>query len=108
MEYGKVAAQVAAEASMAARQSKKACGSGYQERAQPALQYCGNCSSTGHNARMCKKDIEGFSEPDASTMYVGSLFDSDEIEELQRELVLPSFPDRLNGGIRYTKSLLQR
>jgi hypothetical protein len=37
MEYDKAAAQMAAEASVAARQSKKAHGSSNQERAQPAL-----------------------------------------------------------------------
>jgi hypothetical protein len=80
IEYGEAAAQVAAEASVAAERSKKARG-GDQERAQPALRRCGNCGGTGHNARTCKKDTEASSESDVSTMYVGSLFDSDEIEE---------------------------
>jgi hypothetical protein len=82
MEYGEAAAQVAAEASIAAERSKKARGSGVQEPAQPALRRCGNCGRTGHNARTCKKDTEISSESDVSTTYVGSLFDSDEIEEL--------------------------
>jgi hypothetical protein len=73
---------VAAEASVAAERSKKACSGGDQEKAQPALQRCGNCAGTGHNARTCKKDTEASSESDASTMYIGSLFDSDEIEKL--------------------------
>jgi hypothetical protein len=34
------------------------------------------------NAQRCKKDIEASSESDASTTYVSSLFDSDEIGEL--------------------------
>jgi hypothetical protein len=37
MEYGKAAAQVVTEASVVARQSKKACGTNDQERVQPAL-----------------------------------------------------------------------
>jgi hypothetical protein len=82
MEYGEAAAQVAAEASVAAERSKKARGGGDQERAQPALRRCGNCGGTGHNAQTCKKDTEASSESDASTAYAGSLCNSDEIEEL--------------------------
>ena len=82
IEYGEAAAQVATEASVAARRSKKARGGDHQERAQPTVRRCGNCGRTGHNARTCKKDAEISSESDASTTYTGSLFDSDEIEEL--------------------------
>jgi hypothetical protein len=82
MEYGEAAAQVAADASVAAERSKKARGGVDQERAQRALRRCGNCGGTGHNARTCKKDTEVSSESDVSSTYVGSLFDSDEIEEL--------------------------
>jgi hypothetical protein len=82
IEYGTAAAQVAAEASAAPQQSKKARGGGDQEPAQPAVRRCGNCGRTGHNARMYQKDTEISSESDVSTMYIGSLFDSDEIEEL--------------------------
>ena len=81
MEYGTAAAQVAAEASTAPQQSKKARGSSDRERAQPALRRCRNCSGTGHNARTCRKDTEISSKSDASTTYVGSLFNSDEIED---------------------------
>jgi hypothetical protein len=81
MEYGEAAAQVAVEASVAAGRSKKARSGGDQERAQPALRRCGNCGRTGHNARTCKKDIEISSESDASTTYIGSLFESDKIED---------------------------
>jgi hypothetical protein len=49
MEYDEAAAQVAAEASMAAGRSKKASGGGEQERAQPALRRCRNCGETGHD-----------------------------------------------------------
>jgi hypothetical protein len=81
MEYGEAAAQVAIEASVAARRTKKARGGGDQERAQLTVRRCGNCGGTGHNARTCKKDTEISSESDTSTIYKGSLFDSDEIEE---------------------------
>ena len=81
MEYGEAAAQVAAEASVAAERSKKARSSGDQERAQPALRRCGNCRGTRHNARTWKKDTEVSSESDAGTSYVGSSFNSDEIED---------------------------
>jgi hypothetical protein len=81
MECGTAAAQVAAEASVGPQQSKKARGGSDQELAQPAVWRCGNCSKTGHNARTCKKDIEVSSESDTSTMYTGSLFNSDENED---------------------------
>jgi hypothetical protein len=38
-------------------------------------------SKTRHNARTCNKDAEISSELDASMTYIGSLFDSDEIED---------------------------
>jgi hypothetical protein len=81
MEYGKAATQVAARISMAIERSKKGRSSGGEERVQPAVRRCGNCSGTGHNARTCKNDAEISSESDASTTYVGPLFDSDEIED---------------------------
>jgi hypothetical protein len=80
LEYGEGAAQVAAEASVATEQAKKARGSGDQERGQPALRRCGNCRGTGHNARTCKKDIETSSKSDGSTTDVDSLFDSNKNE----------------------------
>jgi hypothetical protein len=81
MEYGEAATQVATEVSVAARRSKKARGGGDQERAQPTVRRCGNCGGTGHNARTCKKDTEISSESNPSMTYIGSLFDSDEIED---------------------------
>jgi hypothetical protein len=81
MEYGTAAAQIAVEASVEPHWSKKACGSCNQDLAQPALQGCGNCSRTRHNAQTCKKDVEISSKLDASTPYIGSLFNSDEIED---------------------------
>jgi hypothetical protein len=66
---------------MAARRSKKARSSSDQERAQPTVRRCRNCGGTRYNARTCKKDTEISSGSDTSTIYIGSLFDSDEIEE---------------------------
>ena len=82
IEYSEAAAQVAAEAPVAAGRSKKARSGGDQERAQPTVRRCGNCGGTRHNARTCKKDIKISSKSNASTMYVGSLFNSDKIKEL--------------------------
>ena len=81
MEYRTIAAQIATKASAVLQPLKKARSGGDQERAQPALQRYRNCSGTGHNAQICKKDIEISSESDVSTTYTGSLFDSDEIED---------------------------
>lgn len=72
IEYGTAAAP---------QRSKRARGSGDQEPAQPALRPCGNCGRTGHNARTCQKDTKISSESDASTTYIGSLFNSNEIED---------------------------
>jgi hypothetical protein len=81
IEYRTAAAQVAAKASTAPQRSKKARGSGNQEPAQPALRRCRNCGRTRHNVCTCKKDTEISSNSDESTTYIGSLFDSDEIED---------------------------
>jgi len=78
LEYREASTQVAATASVAPQKSKKARGSSGHETAQPGLRRCGNCRKIGHNARTCKKDIEVSSESDASTQYIGSLFDNDE------------------------------
>ena len=82
MEYSEAASQVAVEASIAAQPAKKARSSGNQERAQQALRRCRNCGKTGHNACMCKKDTKIYSQSDVSTMYIGSLFNRNEIEDL--------------------------
>jgi hypothetical protein len=63
------------------QRSKKARSSGNQEPAEPALRRYRNCSRTRHNARTCKEDTETSSKSDESTTYIGSLFDSDEIED---------------------------
>jgi hypothetical protein len=81
MEYRTAAARVAAKASAAPQRLKKARSSSNQEPAQPAVRRCGNCGGTGHNARTCRKDTEISSKSNVSTTYVGSLFDSDEIED---------------------------
>jgi hypothetical protein len=82
IEYGEAAAQVAAEASVTDERLNEACGDGDQERAQSALRRCGNCGGAGHNAQTCKKDTEVSSESYAIAVYTGSLFNSDENEEL--------------------------
>jgi hypothetical protein len=82
MEYSEAVAQVAAEASVATKWLKKACGSSNQRRVQPALQYYGNCGGTEHNMLTCRKDTDASSESDASTVYASSWFNSDIIEEL--------------------------
>jgi hypothetical protein len=82
IEYRTAAAQVAAKASTAPQRSKKACSSSDQGPAQPALQRCRNCSRTGYNMHMCKKDTEISSKSDESTTDIGSLFNSDEIEDV--------------------------
>jgi hypothetical protein len=66
---------------MAAGRSKKARSSSNQERAQPTIRRCRNCGGTRYNARTCKKDTEISSELDASTIYIDSLFNSDEIKD---------------------------
>jgi hypothetical protein len=82
MEYGTAAAQIAAEASIAYKKSKKARRSDNHEPAQLASRRCRNCGETGHNARTCKTDIESSAESETSTEYIGSLFDSDENDDL--------------------------
>jgi hypothetical protein len=54
MVYSEAVAQVAAEASVAAKRSKKACGGGDQEGDQQ-LWRCGNCGGTEHDAQTCRK-----------------------------------------------------
>jgi hypothetical protein len=41
-----------------------------------------NSSRTRHNAQTCKKDTEAYSKLDASTTYVGSLFNSNKIKDV--------------------------
>ena len=73
MEYGIAASYVATEVSIVPQLSKKARGSGGQEKAQPTQRHCRNCGETGHNARTCKIDEEEASESDASVSDVYSL-----------------------------------
>ena len=80
MEYSSVLVQEAATATTVPQQSKKARYSDSSKSAQLASRRCGNCGGTGHNARTCKIDTEEYSESDLSTMYIGSLFNSDEID----------------------------
>ena len=82
MEYSAAAAQVAAKASSALQRSKKARCKDIDQLAYPALRRCKNCGEAGHNTRTCKIDVEGSSESETSTVYIGSLFDSDENNDL--------------------------
>jgi hypothetical protein len=41
----------------------------------------GTAAGLGTMRERAKKDIEAFSKSDISTTYIGSLFDSDEIED---------------------------
>ena len=82
MEYGNALAQVATKASAAPQLSKKAGSRDSQERAQPALRRCGNYGETRHNTQTCKKDTEESSKSNARTAYAGSLFNSDEINNV--------------------------
>ena len=75
MEYGAAALSVAESAAIDGTVSKRARGSGGQERAQPAQRRCGNCGKTGHNARTCQNDIEEDSESIVSVSYVESVDD---------------------------------
>ena len=81
IEYSSVLVQEATKANIVPQQSKKARYNDNGEPAQLASRRCRNCRGTGHNARTCKIDIEESSESDASTMYIGSLFDSDESDD---------------------------
>ncbi|KAF1828341.1 hypothetical protein BDW02DRAFT_574951 [Decorospora gaudefroyi] len=65
--------EVTENLSVARTVSKKARGSGSQERVQPTQRRCGNCGKTGHNARTCQKDEEEASESNASESYASSI-----------------------------------
>ena len=82
MEYSTAAAQVAAEASTAVHKPKKARRRDNNGSSQLTLRRCRNCGETGHNARTCKIDIERSSESGTSTQYIGSLFGSDENDDI--------------------------
>jgi hypothetical protein len=80
MEYGTTSAQVATEGSSSSKRAKKQRTSGGDEPAHSALRHCSKCGGTGHNSRTCQVDEESSSESNESTVYIGSLFDSDENE----------------------------
>jgi hypothetical protein len=81
MEYGTASAEVAAKASIVPQKSKKARGTDNSQPAELAVRRCRICGEAGHNARTCKIDIEGSSDSELSTKYIGSLFDSSENED---------------------------
>jgi hypothetical protein len=60
------------------KRAKKQRPLGSDKLAHSALRYCSKCGGTGHNSRTCQVDEESSSESDKSTIYIGSLFDSDE------------------------------
>ena len=78
MEYGAIAAQVAAEASIALQPSKKACGGGGHQKAQRGIRRYRNYGGTRHNARTCKKDTEEPSKSKASIISTISFYNGDE------------------------------
>jgi hypothetical protein len=78
MDYGTASAQVAAEGSSLSKRAKKQRPLGSDELAHSALRHYSKCGGTGHNSRTCQVDEESSSESDKSTIYIGSLFDSDE------------------------------
>jgi hypothetical protein len=78
IDYGTASAQVAAEGSSLSKRAKKQRPLGSNELAHLALQYYSKCGGTRHNSRTCQVDKESSSESDKSTIYIRSLFDSDE------------------------------
>jgi hypothetical protein len=80
MEYSTTSAQVATEGSSLSKRAKKQRPSGINEPAHSALRHYSKCRGTGHNSRTCQVDEESSSESNESTVYIRSLFDSDENE----------------------------
>jgi hypothetical protein len=81
IEYGTASVQVAIEGSSSYKRAKKQRPSGSDEPAHSALRHCSKRGGTGHNSRTCQVDKESSSESDKSTVFIGSLFDSDENED---------------------------
>jgi hypothetical protein len=82
MEYGIASSQVAAKASIVSQRSKRRRSQERNESGQPASRRCTTCGGAGHNARTCTIEVEDTSTSDSSTKYIGSLFDSDESDDL--------------------------
>jgi hypothetical protein len=80
IEYSTALVQVATEGSSSSRRAKKQRPSGGDRPAHSALRHSSKCGGTGYNSRRCQVDKESSSESNESTVYVGSLFDSDENE----------------------------
>ena len=73
MEYSTAASYVATKVSIVPQPSKKARGSGSQEKAQPTQRHCRNCGETSYNARTCKIDKEEAFKSNASVSNIYSL-----------------------------------
>ena len=73
IKYSIAASYVATEVSIVPQPSKKAYGSGGQEKAQPTQRHCRNYGETGYNTYICKIDKEEASESNASVLDVYSL-----------------------------------
>jgi hypothetical protein len=78
MEYSTISAQVATEGSSSSKRAKKQRTSGGDKLAYSALRHYSKCGGTGHNSRTCQVDKESSSESNKSTVYIRSLFDSNE------------------------------
>jgi hypothetical protein len=80
MEYGTISAQVATEGSSSSKRAKKQRPLGGDELAHSALRHYSKCGGTRHNSRTCQVNEESSSKSNKSTVYIGSLFDSNENE----------------------------
>jgi hypothetical protein len=80
IEYSTTLAQVAIEGSSLSKRAKKQRTLGSNKPAHSALRHYSKCGGTGHNSRTYQVDKESSSESNKSTIYIRSLFDSDENE----------------------------
>jgi hypothetical protein len=78
IEYSTASVQVAIEGSSLSKRAKKQRPSGIDEPAHSALRHCSKCRGTRHNSRTCQVNEESSSKSNESTVYIRSLFDSDE------------------------------
>ena len=81
LEFGSGADLAVTASSSNTRATKRGRTNGNQEAPSRALRRCGNCGETGHNKITCRKRPEDEEESDASTQFVGSLFDSDSSDD---------------------------
>lgn len=76
LEFGSGADLAVTASSSNTRATKRGRTDGDQAPSR-ALRRCGNCGETGHNKTTCRKRLEDEEVLDASTQFVGSLFNSD-------------------------------